>query len=461
MSAKAALAVAVVFLVIAVVMGALYAQASARVAELEQQLSAAQQQLSAAQSEVNKLRAELNKAREEMEKLRAELERMRAEMPKPEERVAAPVARGYMYALVFRKVGEDLPLEEKYKVYIVIIDPTTHEVIAEVPLPDKELMKMLSAVYAARKDLKMRRYAVEVWTPRYFTGPQQKYLYIPFTTENASYVAVLDMKTFETVKIIKTWDGYSRQYTGITVDGRYFVDALRQPSRIRIYDVENDFELVADIQLKGNPCDVAVRYDNKYLAFPVRADRNPEKLDYTVIVEVGTWRVVAEVDSAFRGVEPFMIAWSYHNPRYVVVQGAARPFEGLVEAVPEENVFRVVKEVSYPEGTLPYSYHEHPLVPYGFVVVRGFGVIVRTPPPEYREVKRIDVSQYVDPKTVEMGAFTPDGRFFYLQSGKGIIIIDTRTLEVVKVLEIGPTRWVIAVPSGDYLYATGRLSLAG
>jgi len=150
-----------------------------------------------------------------------------------------------------------------------------------------------------------------------------------------------------------------------------------------------------------------------------------------------------------------MTYWTLDG-KYVLLQGEARPYEAVVEVDVAAKSARIVKEVSYPSGTVAFMAEEHPMAKGEvWVVVRGAGVYVRSPPPEYREITRVATA--IDVKGIVQGAFSPDGRYFYVVGSGGIDVIDVAAKSVVKTIKAKSAVWIIAIPSGEWLYYSGVL----
>ena len=56
----------------------------------------------------------------------------------------------------------------------------------------------------------------------------------------------------------------------------------------------------------------------------------------------------------------FMTYWTLDG-KYVLLQGEARPYEAVVEVDVAAKSARIVKEVSYPSGTVAFMAEEHPM----------------------------------------------------------------------------------------------------
>ena len=182
----------------------------------------------------------------------------------------------HMYALVVDTVGGSDEL------FIYVIDPRTNDLVVKIPLRDR----LPADVYTLMRNASLRLVSpstLEVWMPRYYTQPGQ-YLYILYEGPWGSYVAALDPKDFSLVKNVKIYDKYTRQYGGISPDGKLLVVAQRQAQQIVYLDAKT-LDVIRAVKTDANPCDVAPSPDGNYFAIPVRADGAEGKPEYVLIID--------------------------------------------------------------------------------------------------------------------------------------------------------------------------------
>lgn len=436
---KAPTILAAILAVIVVVLLAVYLQTSGQLSEAQGKLAQAQkeaeslrQQISALQSQISALQgkiAELNKTLSEKAQITEQ---------------KAPTPRGLVYAAV----------REGNRLFAYVIDPVTNDLIAKVDLNytlSKEVRDALMSTLLALA----RPSTVESWTPRYYVGNLPYFIFL-FENPNGSYVAFIDRYTFKDIKIVKTHDKYTRQYGGITPDGKYLIISQRQAQRVVIIDLST-FTTVAAVQTDANPCDAAPSPDGKYVLIPVRADQDPKKPEYALVLEVPTGKEVARYYFKKPGeqayTEPSMTYWSYYKSSYGILQGEARPYEAVLEIDTKGGTIKLIKEVSYP--SIAFMAIENPASEEVAVVVSGYGLYIRSLPPAYAVMKDVKVvPDYL--KTAVQGTYSQDGRYFYLAGPGGLVVIDTATWSVVKYFKADAALWVVALPSGEWLKIYGK-----
>ena len=436
---KAAYILVGVLVVVLVALGVIYAQATGQLQQLSEELKktkedneALKTQISTLQKTAEQLKTALAQREEEIKKLQQQLQQ-------------APAApRSLVYAAV--REGKTL--------YAYVIDLASNQLIAKVDLNSTLGPELRDAVMASLLGLeKPSRF--EVWTPRYFF-PDQPYFIVLFEYPKGSFAALIDRYTFKEVKVIKTHDKYTRQYGGITPDGRYLVISQRQAQRVVIIDLQT-FTVVKTVELDANPCDAAPSPDGKYFLIPVRSDQDPKKPEYVIVLEVPTGREVARYNFKRPGeeryAEPSMTYWSHYRPNYGILQGEARPYEAVLEIDVKAGTMKFIKEVSYP--SIAHMAVENPKREEVAVVVTEFGLYVRSLPPEYRVLKEVKlVPDYL--KKADQGVYSPDGRYFYLAGPGGLVVLDTSTWTVVKHFKADAAIWVLSIPSGEWLKLYGK-----
>jgi len=423
------------------------AQASRQAEELRGQLAQLQNRLNELQSRL----AEIQQAGKQVEELRGQLAQLQNELAKAQKTIETLKSASYMYALVVDTVGGSDEL------FIYVIDPRTNDVVVKIPLRDR----LPADVYTRMRNASLRLVSpsmMENKVPRYYTHPGQ-YLYILYGGPWGSYVAALDPKNFSLVKEVKTHDKFTRQHSGISPDGKLLVIALRQAQRLLYLDAKT-LEVIRVVELDANPCDAAPSPDGNYFAIPVRADGDPNKPEYVLIID-REGREVARVyfkrpgEAGRAPTEPTATWWTLDG-KYVLAQGEGRPYEAVIEVDVAAKSARIIKEVSYPSGTVASMAVEHPMVKGEvWVIVRKGGVFVRSSPPEYKEIARISLT--VDTPGTGYGPFSPDGRYFYVVGYGGIDIFDVAAKSLLKTIKAKVAVWVIAIPSAEWLYYSGML----
>jgi len=438
MSMKAIYILVVILVIALVALAAMYGESNARLQQISEELKQAQQtnevlksQISTLEKTTEQLKATLTQKEEEIKQLQQQLQQ-----------IAAP--RGLIYAAV--REGKTL--------YAYVIDPSNNQLIAKVDLNNTLGPELRNALMSTLTALE-KPSTVEVWSPRYFIG-DLPYFVVLFENPKGSYVALIDRQTFKELKVIQTFENYTRQYGGITPDGRYMVISQRQAQRVVIIDLAT-FTIVNTVSLDANPCDVAPSPDGRYVFIPVRSDKDPNKSEYVLVLEVPSGREVARYIFKKPGeatyTEPSMTYWSFYKPSYGILQGEARPYEAVLEINVEAKSAKLVKEVSYP--SIAYMAVENPAREEVAVVVSEFGLYIRSLPPAYSVVKEVKVvPDYL--KTAVQGVFSQDGRFFYLAGSGGLVVLDTSTWTVVKHFKADAALWVLAVPTGEWLKFYGR-----
>ncbi|WP_277026578.1 hypothetical protein [Pyrobaculum aerophilum] len=216
-------------------------------------------------------------------------------------------------------------------------------------------------------------------------------------------------------------------------------------------------EIVNVVNLDANPCDVAPSPDGKYVFIPVKADQDPNKPEYALILEVPSGREVARYYFKKPGeqtyTEPFMTYWSFYKPQYGILQSETKPYEAVLEIDVNRGTARLIKEVSYP--SIAYMAVENPARDEVVAVVSDVGVYVRSLPPSYQVIKEVKVvPDYL--KSAVQGVFSQDGKYFYLAGAGGLVVLDTSTWSVVKHFKADAAVWVVAIPSGEWLKIWGR-----
>jgi len=427
--------------------------------------ASAAQELASAQGEVEKARQEAAQASKQAEELKGQLTQLQNRLNELQSRLAEAqrtietlrgqaqpmqTIAGYMYAVVVDPVGGSDEL------FIYVIDPRTNDVVVKIPLRDR----LPADTYTRMRNATLRLVSparLSSWVPRYYTQSGQ-YIYILYEGPWGSYLVALDPKDFSLVKEVKTYDKYTRQYGGISPDGKLLVLALRDAQRLLYLDAKT-LEVVKVMETDANPCDVAPSPDGKYFAVPMRSDGAEGKPEYVWILD---WEGRDVARAYFRRpgetgppTEPSMVFWTLDG-KYVLLQGEAKPYEAVIEVDVAARSARVIKEVSYPSGTVASIAMGHPMAKDEiWVIVIGAGIYVRSPPPEYREITRIATA--IDVKGIVQGAFSPDGRYFYVVGSGGIDVIDVAAKSVVKTIKAKSARWVIAIPSGEWLSYSGML----
>jgi DNA-binding beta-propeller fold protein YncE len=436
---KAAYILVGVLVVVLVALAVIYAQATGQLQQLSEELKktkeeseALKRQISDLEKTAEQLKTTLAQREEEIKKLQQQLQQAQA----------AP--RSLVYAAV--REGKTL--------YAYVIDPATNQLIAKVDLNSTLGPEVRDALMASLLGLEAPS-RFEVWTPRYFL-PDLPYFIVLFETPRGAYAALVDRYTFKEFKVIKTHDKYTRQYGGITPDGRYLIISQRQAQRVLIIDLST-FTIVKTVEVDANPCDAAPSPDGKYVFIPVRSDKDPKKPEYGLVLEVPTGREVARYYFKRPGeetyTEPSMTYWSYYKPNYGILQGEARAYEAVLEIDVKTGTMKLIKEVSYP--SIPYMALENPVREEMAVTVYEFGVYVRSLPPEYRVLKEVKlVPDYV--KRLEQGTYSPDGRYFYVAGVGGLVVLDTSTWTVVKHFKADAAIWVLSIPSGEWLKLYGK-----
>jgi len=436
---KAAYILVGVLVVVLVALAVIYAQATGQLQQLSEELKKAKEENEALKSQIStlektaeQLKTALAQREEEIKKLQQQLQQAQA----------AP--RGLVYAAV--REGKTL--------YAYVIDPATNQLIAKVDLNSTLGPEVRDALMASLLGLETPS-RVEVWTPRYFL-PDLPYFIVLFENPKGAYAAFIDRYTFREVKVVKTHGKYTRQYGGITPDGRYLIISQRQAQRVVIIDLQT-FTVVKTVELDANPCDAAPSPDGKYVLIPVRSDKDPKKPEYALVLEVPTGREVARHYFKRPGeetyTEPSMTYWSYYKPNYGILQGEARPYEAVLEIDVKTGTVKLIKEVSYP--SIPYMALENPAREEVAITVYEFGLYVRSLPPEYRVIKEVKVvPDYL--KKVEQGTYSPDGRYFYLTGVGGLVVLDTSTWTVVKHFKADAALWALSIPSGEWLKLYGK-----
>jgi DNA-binding beta-propeller fold protein YncE len=453
MTMKAAYILVGVLVVVLVALAVIYAQATAQLQQLFEELKktkeeseALKRQISDLEKTAEQLKTALAQREEEIKKLQHALAHREEEMKKLEQQLQQ--AQAARRSLVYAAVREGKTL------YIYVIDPATNQLIAKVDLNSTvgpEVRKELTVAVLGLETPSM----FEDSPPRYFL-PDLPYLIVMFETPRGAYVALVDRYTFKEFKVIKTHDKYTRQYGGITPDGRYLIIGLRQAQRVVIIDLQK-FEIVKTVEVDANPCDAAPSPDGKYVLLPLRSDKDPNKPEYALVLEVPTGREVARYYLKRPGeetyTEPAKNYWSYYKPNYGMVRSDTRPYEALLEIDVKTGTMKLIKEVSYP--AIAYMAVENPVREEVVVTVTGFGVYVRSLPPEYRVLKEVKlVPDYMN--RVQQGTYSPDGRYFYLAGSGGLVVLDTSTWTVVKHFKADFAFWVLSVPSGEWLKLYGK-----
>ncbi|AET33270.1 hypothetical protein [Pyrobaculum ferrireducens] len=438
---KAVYIISAVLVIVVVALAALYAQANAQVAQLSQELAKAKE-------EADKLRSQVGQLQGQITQMQSQIAELNKALAQKEEQIKAlqqrPAVAGYIYAAV--REGDVL--------YAYVIDPATNNLVTKIDLRYTLSAPVYETLYATLKGL-AKPSVLETWTPRYFLG-DLPYFILLFENPNGSFVAFIDSVTFKDVKLLKTYDKFTRQYGGVTPDGRYLIISQRQAQRVLIIDLQK-FEVVGSVDLDANPCDVAPSPDGKYVLIPVRADKDPKKPEYALVLEVPTWREVARYYFKKPGeetyTEPSMTYWSFYKPQYGILQGEARPYEAVLEIDVKTGTIRLIKEVSYP--SIAYMAIENPAREEVAIVVSGVGLYIRSLPPAYSVVKEVKVvPDYL--KTAVQGVYSQDGRYYYLAGTGGLVVLDTSTWSVVKHYKADAAVWVMAVPSGEWLRLRGR-----
>jgi DNA-binding beta-propeller fold protein YncE len=436
---KAAYILVGVLVVVLVALGVIYAQATGQLQQLSEELKktkedneALKTQISTLEKTAEQLKTALAQREEEIKKLQQQLQQAQA----------AP--RGLVYAAV--REGKTL--------YAYVIDSATNQLIAKVDLNSTLGPELRNALMATLLGLEQPS-RFEVWSPRYLL-PDLPYFIVLFENPKGSFAALIDRHTFREVKVIKTHDKYTRQYGGITPDGRYLVISQRQEQRVVIIDLQK-FEIVKTVELDANPCDSTPSPDGKYFLIPVRSDKDPKKPEYVLLLEVPTGREVARYYFKRPGeetyTEPSMTYWSHYRPNYGILQGEARPYEAVLEIDVKAGTMKLIKEVSYP--SIAHMAVENPKREEVAVVLIEFGLYVRSLPPEYRVLKEVKlVPDYL--KKADQGVYSPDGRYFYLAGPGGLVVLDTSTWTVVKHFKADAAIWVLSIPSGEWLKLYGK-----
>ncbi|AFA39416.1 hypothetical protein Pogu_1389 [Pyrobaculum oguniense TE7] len=433
---KASMILAVILVVALAAVAALYSQEVQKASSLEQQIKELEQKVKSYESRFSELSNTISTLQNEIKARDQQIQQLQDQLAKAAQRIP-----GLIYALI----------REGREPYVLVIDPNTNNIVAKIALRftfSPELFKVVNAtLFRAPSPSRF-----EVWTPRYWV-PDIPYLIFLFEHPNGSFVAFIDRATFRDVAVIKTYEKYTRQYGGITPDGRYLIISQRQAQRVVFIDLEKR-EIIKVVNVDANPCDAAPSPDGKYVFIPVRSDQDPKKPEYGLVLEVPTGREVARYYFKKPGeetyTEPSMTYWSYYKPEYGILQGEARPYEAVFKFDLAGGKIDLIKEVSYP--STPYMAIENPAREEVAVVVYEFGIYVRSLPPEYRVLKEVKlVPDYV--KATEQGTYSQDGRYFYLAGtgGGGLVILDTSTWTVVKHIKADAAVWVIAVPSGEWL----------
>lgn len=424
--------------VVLAALAVIYAQTVAQLQQLSEKLKKA--------IEANEtLNAQISALRKTVEQLNATLAQREGEIKSLQQQLQAATApRGLIYAAV----------REGRTLYIYIINPFTNQLIAKVDLNSTLGPELRDALMATLLALE-KPSTVESWTPRYLV-PDLPYLIVLFENPKGSYVAFIDRYTFREVKVVKTYDNYTRQYGGITPDGRYLVISQRQAQRVVIIDLST-FTIVKTVELDANPCDAAPSPDGKYVLIPVRSDKDPNKPEYALVLEVPSGREIARYYFKKPGeatyTEPSMTYWSYYEPNYGLLQGEARPYEAVLEIDVNTSTVKLVKEVSYPSIALMAV--ENPAREEVAIVVSGFGLYVRSLPPDYRVLNEVKlVPDYLE--AAVQGVYSPDGRYFYLAGSGGLVVLDTSTWTVVKYFKADAALWVLSMPSGEWLKLYGK-----
>jgi len=437
---KASAVIIGILVVIAIVFVALYVSAQSQIQSLSSELEKAKGDLNKAQSQISQLQGQISQLQSKVSELQSLLKQREQEL---ERLKAARVARGYLYTFAMDKIGG------KTELFIGVIDPATNDFVAKVPLSailDEETYALLYNVSTGA----LPKSKVEVWTFRFYASAVD-YLAVFFEWERGSYMLAIWPKTNE-YKLVKTYDGYTRQYPGVSPDGRYIFVAARQIPAILVFDAKT-FEKVAQWETIANPCDVAPSPDGKYILVPEREDKNPGRPSAAVIYDVSTGEKAAvyyfrEAGAPTPPLEAFMAYWSFKNPEYASVQFVGAPLVAAIRVDVARRSIEMLKQLSV-EHPIESDY-EHPAVPYVFSVDKQI-IVIRKSFPDYTDVKVIE-----SPVAGGAAAFSLDGRYFY-QAGKGgIAVVDTTTLEIVKTIPVERAFWVVSWPSADLLYATGK-----
>jgi len=436
---KAAYILVGVLVVVLVALATIYAQATGQLQQLSEELKKTKEDNEALKSQISDLEKTAEQLKTALAQREEEIKKLQQQL---QQAPAAP--RGLVYAAV--REGKTL--------YAYVIDPASNQLIAKVDLNSTLGPELRDALMATLLALE-RPSTVEVWTPRYFL-PDLPYFIVMFENPKGSFAALIDRYTFREVKVIKTHDTYTRQYGGITPDGRYLVISQRQAQRVVIIDLST-FAIVKTMELDANPCDAAPSPDGKYVLIPVRADKDPKKPEYALVLEVPTGREVARYYFKRPGeetyTEPSMVLWSHYKPNYGLLQGEARPYEAVLEIDVKTGTAKLTKEVSYP--SIAIIAVENPAREEVAVLVGEFGLYVRSLPPDYRVLKEVKlVPDYL--KTAVQGVYSPDGRYFYLAGSGGLVVLDTSTWTVVKHFKADAALWVLSIPSGEWLKLYGK-----
>ncbi|RFA94537.1 hypothetical protein [Pyrobaculum aerophilum] len=431
---KATYILVVIIVVLLIALVAVYTQYASQMAQLSQELS--------------KARAEADTLKSELSQLQTKITELNKTLAQREEQIKALQQQVKPRGLVYAAIREGDVL------YAYVIDPSTNDVVAKIDLKYTLSSPVYEALYATLKGL-AKPSTLETWTPRYYLG-NLPYFILLFENPNGSYVAFIDRVTFRDIKLMKTYDKFTRQYGGVTPDGRYLIISQRQAQRVVFIDLQK-MEIVNVVNLDANPCDVAPSPDGKYVFIPVRADQDPNKPEYALILEVPSGREVARYYFKKPGeqtyTEPSMTYWSYYKPQYGILQGEAKPYEAVLEKDVNRGTARLIKEVSYP--SIAYMAVENPARDEVVIVVSGVGVYVRSLPPSYQVIKEVKVvPDYL--KSAVQGVFSQDGKYYYLAGAGGLVVLDTSTWSVVKYFKADAAVWVVAIPSGEWLKIWGR-----
>lgn len=428
----------VIVLVVALVaLATVYIQTNNQLQQISEELRQAKEANEALESQISTLE-------KTVEQLRTALTQREEEIKQLQQQLKEAAPRGLVYAAV--REGKTL--------YAYIIDPSTNHLIAKINLNYTLESELRDALIAALLRSEPPS-TLEVWTPRYFVGDLPYLIYL-FENPRGSYAAIIDRQTFKEVKVLQTYDKFTRQYGGITPDGRYLVISQRQAQRVVIIDLTT-FTIVNTVNLDANPCDATPSPDGRYVFIPVRADGDPNKPEYGLVLEVPSGREVLRYYFKKPGeavyTEPSMTYWSFYKPSYGILQGEARPYEAVLEIDVKTATANLVKEVSYP--SLALMAVENPVREEVAVVVSEFGIFVRSLPPAYGVLKEVKlVPDYL--KSVAQGVYSQDGRFFYVAGSGGLVVLDTSTWAVVRHFKADAAIWVLAIPSGEWLKIYGK-----
>ncbi|AEA12582.1 hypothetical protein TUZN_1102 [Thermoproteus uzoniensis 768-20] len=415
----AKIAVIVVLLAALAALAALYLQASSAASSLSSQLAESRQTIA-------QLRAKIYQLQSEIEQLNQTLALRKSTAPPS----IAP--RGYVYSLI----------KNNGNYYIYVIDPLNNNIVAVVDLRRALDLETYSLLSSAK--------VVESWIPRYYV-PDTPYLFLLFEGLNGSYVLILNRSDLSEVKLIKTSNSFTRQYAGITPDGRYLLIAQRAPRDLVVIDL-SALEIADTIPLAADPCDVAPSPDGRYVLMPLRADKNASLPELALVMSVPSGRAVAtyylKQPGQAESLEPSMTYWPFRSPGYGLLQFEGGPREVVLSINATGGALAPVKEVTYP--SVAFMAVEDPAEPLVVVVVSGFGLYVRSEPPSYGVLDRVElVPRYL--KSAVMGVFSQDGRFFYVAGPGGLVVVNASSWSVAKYIRADSAVWVLAVPGGDWL----------